>query len=300
VLGPHIFPPGADGEDPRKCPTCGAGRLSLKLGRFGSFVGCSNYPECRYTRQLGQTAEEAGNNGPRVLGTDPETGEDVTVRSGRFGPYIQRGEGEKPQRASIPKGTDAASMDFEYALRLLSLPREVGKHPESGKAITANFGRYGPYVAHDGQYASLETPEDVFTVGINHAVSLLAEKKAKSRSPRGPEALKELGAAPGGETIKLMRGRYGPYVTDGATNATIPRETDPLTLTLDQAVQLIAERVAKGGGKPAKKAAKKKAAPTKKQSAPASKAASSKKKGTGADAKKTAKPKRKTAPAKSG
>ena len=137
---------------------------------------------------------------------------------------MQRGEGEKPKRSSIPKGMDLRQVDLDYALKLLSLPREIGKHPETGKMITANFGRFGPYVAHDGQYASLETPEDVFTVGINRAVTLIAEKKAKSRAPRGPEALKELGAHPeSARQVKLMRGRYGPYVTDGTTNATVPQ-----------------------------------------------------------------------------
>jgi DNA topoisomerase-1 len=262
ILGPHIFPPAADDSDPRKCPNCGNGRLGLKLGRFGSFVGCSNYPECRYTRQIGQSAEEAGSAQPQVLGNDPETGEPISLRNGRFGPYVQRGDGEKPQRSGIPKDVDRSAVDFEYALKLLSLPREIGKHPETGNPITANFGRYGPYVAHDGQYASLDSADEVFTVGINRAVTVLAEKKAKSRSPRGPEALKELGAHPeGGAMVKLMRGRYGPYVTDGSTNATIPRDSDPLSVTLDQAVALIAERVAKGGGKKPKKAAKKAAAP---------------------------------------
>jgi len=272
ILGPHIFPPAANGDDPRKCPNCGNGRLGLKLGRFGSFVGCSNYPECRYTRQIGQSAEEAGSAQPQVLGSDPETGEPISLRNGRFGPYVQRGDGEKPQRSGIPKGVERSAVDFEYALKLLSLPREVGKHPETGNPITANFGRYGPYVAHDGQYASLDSADEVFTVGINRAVTVLAEKKAKSRSPRGPEALKELGANPeGGAMIKLMRGRYGPYVTDGSTNATIPRDADPLSVTLDQAVQLIAERAAKGGGKKpkkAKKAAVEKAEKPAKESAP--------------------------------
>jgi DNA topoisomerase-1 len=267
ILGPHIFPPAADGADPRICPNCGNGKLGLKLGRFGSFIGCSNYPECRYTRQLGQSAEEAGSAQPQVLGHDPESGDPITLRNGRFGPYVQRGESEKPQRSGVPKGVETAQVDLDYALKLLSLPREIGKHPESGKTISANFGRFGPYVAHDGQYASLETAEDVFTVGINRAVTILAEKKAKSRSPRGPEALKELGAHPqGGAPIKLMRGRYGPYVTDGSTNATVPAGTDPLSLTLDQAVTLLVERAAKGGSKrtkaPARSAkAKKVAAP---------------------------------------
>ncbi|HEY4113446.1 MAG TPA: type I DNA topoisomerase, partial [Rhizomicrobium sp.] len=249
VLGPHIFVPNADGSDPRVCPNCGDGRLSLKLGRFGSFVGCSNYPECRYTRKLGQSADEASSEQPRELGADPETAEPITLRSGRFGPYVQRGDGERPARGSIPKGMDLSLVDLEYALKLLSLPREVGKHPEDHQPITANFGRYGPYIAHGKTYASLETPEDVFTVGLNRAVTLLAEKKANPRSRRGPEPLKELGPSASGETIKLMRGRYGPYVTDGITNATIPNGTDPLSVTLERARELIADREARGGGK---------------------------------------------------
>ncbi len=255
ILGPHIFQQSEDGKDPRICPNCGDGKLNLKLGRFGAFVGCSNYPECRYTRQLNQKEGDTV-GGTRVLGQDPATGEPITLRSGRFGPYFQRGEGEKPPRASVPKGTDLANVDLELALKMLSLPREIGKHPETGEPIVANFGRYGPYVAHNKNYASLDSAEEVFTVGINRAVTILAEKKAKSRAPRGPEALKELGASPdGGAMIKLMRGRYGPYVTDGSINATVPNGTDPLSLTLDQAVALIAEREANGGGK--KKKAKK-------------------------------------------
>ncbi|HUJ04287.1 MAG TPA: topoisomerase C-terminal repeat-containing protein, partial [Rhizomicrobium sp.] len=260
ILGPHIFPRGTDGADPRKCPSCENGKLSLKLGRFGAFVGCSNYPECRYTRRLGQSAEEAGAAQPRVLGQDPETGENIELKSGRFGPYIQRGEGENLKRAGIPKGTEVSAVDLELALKLLSLPREIGKHPETGQPITANFGRYGPYVAHNGQYASLDSADEVFTVGLNRAVTVLAEKKAKSRPRGGPEALKELGKNAEGTTVKLMRGRYGPYVTDGSTNATLPRDADPLTVTLDQALALIAEREAKGGGKKPKKAKAVKAA----------------------------------------
>jgi DNA topoisomerase-1 len=191
------------------------------------------------------------------LGEDPTTSEPITLRSGRFGPYVQRGEGEKPARASVPKGMESSAVDLELALKLLSLPREVGKHPETGEAITASFGRFGPYIAHQGQYASLDAADEVFTVGINRAVSLLAEKKAKSKSFRGSEPLKELGTPPGGATVKLMRGRYGPYVTDGTTNATIPRQMEPLSVTLEQAQALIAERAAKG---PPKKKTKKRAA----------------------------------------
>jgi DNA topoisomerase-1 len=259
MLGAHIFPSTEPGEDPRKCPGCGAGQLSLKLGRFGAFIGCSNYPECRYTRQLGQSAGEAAGGQPVTLGEDPQSGEAITLRSGRFGPYVQRGDGEKPARGSIPKGFDLSAVDLDYALQLLSLPREVGKHPETGEAITTNFGRYGPYIAHQGQYASLDSADEVFTVGINRAVALLAEKKAKSKTFRGAEALKELGAVPGGAMIKLMRGRYGPYVTDGTTNATIPRNMEPLNVSLEQAAALIADRVAKGGGKPPKKSARRNA-----------------------------------------
>jgi len=267
VLGPHLFVP-VDGEDPRVCPTCGNGRLSLKLGRFGAFVGCSNYPECRYTRKLGQSAEEASSEQPRELGHDPKTGEPISVRTGRFGPYVQRGEGDKPARGSIPNGTDASSIDLEYALKLLSLPREIGKHPETGEPIVANFGRFGPYVQHQKTYASLESPEDVFTVGINRAVTLIADKKANPRGRRGPEPLKELGPAANGDTIKLMKGRYGPYVTDGTTNATVPNGTDPLSVTHDQALALIAEREAKGGGKKKKDAKRKTATKPKAKAAP--------------------------------
>jgi len=259
VLGPHIFPD-ADGADPRACPGCAGGRLSLKLGRFGAFIGCSNYPECRYTRKLGQSESEAANGQPTVLGDDPETGEAISVRSGRFGPYVQRGENDKPARSSIPKGVEPSSVDLEYALKLLSLPREIGKHPETGDPITANFGRYGPYVAHQKRYASLDSADEVFTVGINRAVSLLAERKAKSRAFRAPEPLKELGPSPGGAAIRLMRGRYGPYVTDGTTNATIPRDSDPLSVTLERALSLIAARAAKGGNGAAKKPRRKAAA----------------------------------------
>jgi DNA topoisomerase-1 len=205
------------------------------------------------------------------------------MKNGRYGPYVQRGEGKEAKRSGIPQGTDPANVDFELALKLLALPREVGKHPETGEPITANFGRFGPYVAHNGQYASLESPDDVFTIGINHAVTVLAEKKAKSRPRGGPEALKELGNNAEGNMVKLMRGRYGPYVTDGSTNATMPKDSDPLTLTLDQANVLIAEREAAGGGKKkpkrakAKPAAKEKAAKAAKaKAAPAPKSAKAK------------------------
>ena len=184
---------------------------------------------------------------------------------------MQLGEGEKPKRASLPKGTDPSNVELELVIKLLSLPREVGKHPESGEPITANFGRYGPYIAHDGKYASLETPEDVFTIGLNRAVTVLAEKKARGFVRRGQEPLKELGANPnGGATIKLMKGRFGPYVTDGSVNATVPRGSDPMALTLEEALTLLAERTARG---PSKKNGKfKKAAKAKPEKKPEKKA----------------------------
>ena len=212
ILGAHMFPKIADGGDPRVCPTCGVGQLSLKLGRFGAFIGCSNYPECRFTRKLDAANGEGGDGEPKLLGTDPQTEEQITLRSGRFGPYVQRGEGDKPARSGVPKGTPMDSVDLELALKLLALPREVGIHPETHQPITANFGRYGPFIASNGQYASLDSPEEVFTVGINRAVSLLAEKKSKGPR-RQAAALKELGAHPqSGAPVKVMNGRYGPYV----------------------------------------------------------------------------------------
>jgi len=269
MLGPHIFPEPAEGGDPRACPSCAVGRLSLKIGKFGAFIGCSNYPECRYTRQLADTGDKASAGAEaKVLGADPKSGLEVTLRTGRFGPYVQLGEGngkEKPKRASIPKGNDPESVDLDRALALLSLPREVGLHPESGKPIVAGFGRFGPYVQHDGKYASLSSPEEVFEVGLNRAVSLLAEKAASARAPRGGSVLKDLGEHPElGGKVQVLSGRYGPYVKHGKVNATVPKDREPEQLTLAEAVELIAARSVKGPAKkgpakkgPAKKPAKK-------------------------------------------
>jgi DNA topoisomerase I len=275
LLAPHIFPPRPDGGDARKCPSCADGQLSLKLGKFGSFIGCTNYPTCKYTRQMTAPAEGAAEAVPAegiVLGTDPETGADVTRRIGRFGPYLQLGEpleGEKPKRASIPRGTDPASIDFEQAMRLLSLPREVGLHPETQTPIVANFGRFGPYILHDGTYVNLESAEDVYTVGLNRAVDLLAEKRAKGPSNRrAPGALRDLGEHPDGGKVQVFGGRYGAYVKHDKVNATIPKDKTPESITLEEALQLIAERAAKTGTgkKPsARKAAKK--SPAKKPAA---------------------------------
>ena len=272
LLEAHVFPEREDGKPRRSCPSCENGQLSLKLGKFGAFVGCSNYPECRYTRQLGTSGEGDAQAVPAdgiLLGEDPESGQQVTRHDGRFGPYVQLGkaeDGEKPPRASIPKSVKAEDVDLELALRLLSLPREVGLHPETGKPITAGLGRYGPFVLHDGVYANLADFEEIFTVGLNRAVDLIAEKQA-ARGGRGQQsALKDLGAHPdGGGNVLVMDGRYGPYVKFGKINATLPKEITPDAVTMEQAVELIA---AKGGGK----AKAKKKAPAKKK--PAKKAAS--------------------------
>ena len=258
LLGPHIFPEPAEGGDARACPSCAAGRLSLKVGRYGAFIGCSNYPDCRFTRQLAETGEKVSLNGvAKVLGVDPVSGLDITLRSGRFGPYVQLGEAEgkeKPKRVSIPKSWDLASVDLERALALLSLPREVGAHPEGGKPITAGFGRFGPFVQHDGKYASLSDPEEVFSVGLNRAVSLLAEKAA-SRGRRSANVIKELGDHPElGGKMQVLTGRYGPYVKHGKINATVPKDREPEQLTVEEAVSLIA---AKGGDTPTKPVRKK-------------------------------------------
>jgi DNA topoisomerase-1 len=273
LLGPHIFPPRADGADPRTCPSCGVGKLSLKLGKFGAFIGCSNYPECRFTRQLAAAngsgnGEDAGGDGTRKLGVDPESGLEVAVRTGRFGPYVQLGEqngkDEKPKRASIPKGWDAATLELDQALALLALPRPVGDHPESGKPIVAGIGRYGPFVQYEGTYANLDSVEEVFSVGLNRAVTLIAEKLAGGgRRQRGgtPKALKTLGDHPDGGPVTVRDGRYGPYVNHGKINATLPRDMDPGSVTLAQALELIAAKAEKGPSKrPAKKPRAKKAA----------------------------------------
>ena len=277
-LAPLVFPPREDGSNPRICPKCGSGNLSLKLGRYGAFVGCSNYPECGYTRQLGENGDGAeggdGENGDRVLGKDPYTNEEIVLKSGRFGPYVQRGDGKDAKRSSLPKGWAPADIDHEKALALLSLPRDVGKHPESGKMISAGLGRYGPFVLHDGTYANVETIEDVFSIGINRAVTVLAEKQSKGRGARGaPASLKSLGDHPDGGAITVRDGRYGPYVNWAKVNATLPKGKDPASVTLEEALVLIAEREAKTGGskkaatrKPAaKKPAAKKKAPAKKE-----------------------------------
>jgi DNA topoisomerase-1 len=278
LLEPHIFPQPTDGTPRRKCPQCATGELSLKTGRFGAFIGCSNYPDCNFTRQM--TPGANGSMATKVLGQDPETGKDVTVRGGRFGPYLQLGEeikapkrkkGEKadpnapepvkPKRASLPKGVAPDEIDLAKALALLSLPREVGKSPEDGEPILAGVGRFGPYVKHGKVYASLEEGDDVLTIGLNRAVTLIAEKIANPKKGRrfGADPGKTLGEHPDkGGAVVVKNGRFGPYVSNNGINATLPGDKTPDTITLDEAVVLLDARAAALGNTPRRAAGRKK------------------------------------------
>ena len=272
-LSPYLFPERDDGSDPRLCPKCGEGRLALRGGKFGAFVACSNYPECKFTRKFAQPggANDAVDTGPEVLGTHPVTGVEVSRKSGRFGPYFEMTTEDVVKRASIPKDVPAEDLGLEWAVKLLSLPRTVGTHPESGEPVTASIGRYGPYLAHSGKYARLQSTLEVFETGMNSAVVKLAEALANPGRGRGAARapLRELGKHPRTEAeIKLMEGRFGPYVTDGTTNATLPKSVAPDELTLEEAAQLIDARAALGPPK-----GKKKKAPVKKKAAPKKKAA---------------------------
>ena len=254
-LSPWLFPDKGDGTDPRTCPTCGTGRLGLRGGKYGAFVACSNYPDCKYSRRFGQ-GDEAAAEGPTEIGNG------IELKVGRFGPYLEK----DGARASIPKDVDRDTLTVEMAEQLLSLPRTIGSHPESGLPITASIGRYGPYLLHDGKYARLKSSTEVFETGMNAAVVKLAEAAAGGGKGRGSrEPLAELGAHP--ETAKplqVMEGRFGPYVTDGTTHATLPKSADPKAVTLDEAVALIDAKAAKGPVKnkraPVKKAGAKKGA----------------------------------------
>jgi DNA topoisomerase-1 len=251
-LGPHFFPPRPDGEDPRACSGCGTGRLGLKLGKYGAFIGCTNYPECRFTRPLAianGNGDGAGNGeGATVLGAEPGTGQQVSLRQGPYGHYLQLGEaanGQKPKRAALPRGLEPADVDLDKALALLALPREVGPHPETGEPITAGIGRFGPYIKMGATYKSLGRGDDVLSIGLNRAVVLLAEAKAK--------AARSLGAHPDdGKPVTVRHGRYGPYAAHGGLRASLPRGKDADSITLDEAVALLAAKAGKGGGKAAK------------------------------------------------
>jgi DNA topoisomerase-1 len=267
ALGDHFFPANGNGTDPRLCPACHAGRLGLRLGRTGGFIGCSNYPNCRYTRPLAVETDANGQAAavdlasPKELGRDPATGEMVTLRKGPFGIYVQLGEGDKenkPKRASLPKTISIADVTLEIALSLLALPREIGIHPETGKPIVAGIGRFGPYLKLGPVYKSLGKDDDVLTIGLNRAVVLMAEAKAKA------EPLRVIGAHPDDkEEIAIYRGRFGPYVAHDGVRATLPRGVTTEAITLEQALELLSARAGKGGAKGKRGAPKKAAKPTK-------------------------------------
>ncbi|MTH77682.1 type I DNA topoisomerase [Paracoccus aestuariivivens] len=253
ALAPHLYPARADGTDPRECPLCHKGRLHLKTARSGgAFIGCTNYPECRFTRPISSPEGEVV--GDAVLGTD--NGDEISLKNGRFGPYVQRGEATaevpKPPRASVPKGWDLASVDLERALALLALPREIGAHPEDGVAVEAGIGRYGPYVKHGAKYVNLPDVDEVFTIGMNRAVEVLASKVVRGRAAAAAP-LVELGEHPEGGPVQVLAGRYGPYVKWGKVNATLPRDLEPEAVSLERALELITEKAGKTK-KPAKKA----------------------------------------------
>jgi len=263
VLGPYFFQSDDPNLDPMDCPKCADGRLSLKLGKFGAFVGCSNYPDCKFTRPLVATGDGAAvDNEPKELGKNAASGLVVSRRHGPYGPYVQLGDtegGEKPKRVSIPKGTDPEDITFEIAVALLALPRDMGEHPETGKMIQAGIGRYGPYVKHAGVFVSLTPEDDVLSVGLNRAIALLADAKNKPGRGGAATTLKDLGAHPvDGKPITVRSGRYGPYVKHLKTNATLPKGTEPEDLSLEDAVTLLDAKIAKSGKgntvKPKKKA----------------------------------------------
>ncbi len=256
LLGPHIFPDKGDGVDPRLCPSCGKGQLSLKLGKFGAFIGCSDYPDCRYTRVLSPIGAESGEGdrpGVRVLGENPENGLEITLRSGRFGEYVQEGEAEKgsdakPRRSSLPKGLKPEDVTLEKALALLSLPREVARHPTSGELIVAGIGRYGSYVQHGKTYANLGRDDDVLEIGGNRAIDLIVAKESGAGGSRfGPGPARALGDHPEGGAVSVRQGRFGAYVSHGKVNATLPKGADPAAVTLADAVALLKAKAAGGG-----------------------------------------------------
>ena len=283
-LGPHFFKKGDDGTLIRACPNCDGGRLGLKLGKFGAFVGCSNYPECKFTRQLSSGDDADEDNvpvGDKNIGDDPATGLPIYLRRGPYGPYVQLGDPEtkKPKRASLPKGLPAADLERERAIGLLALPRDVGPHPETGDMIQAGLGRFGPYLKYQGSFASLPAEDDLLTIGLNRAVDLLAEAAKKKG--------RVLGQHPDGGDVHVKAGRYGPYVEHNKLRATLAKGSDISEMTLEEALPLLAAKAAKAPA--AKKTTKKTAKKTAKKASrktTAKKAATKK-----AAAKKTAEPK---------
>ncbi len=259
LLAARLFPPRPDGSDPRICQLCLEGKLSLKLGRYGAFVGCSNYPDCRFTRKLDADPNqpEPEDQKERIIGVDPATSEEVVLKHGPYGPYVQRGTGDDLKRSSLLPNMSPSELTLEQALSLLALPREIGKHPESGKSIEAGINRYGPYIKHD-RFVRLGADDDVLTIGMNRAITLIAEAATKGRPAQ--KVLRELGEHPDDQKpVTLHEGRFGPYVKHGKINASLPKGEEPDSLTMETALALLAAKAAKGGGKKGgKRTAKKK------------------------------------------
>jgi DNA topoisomerase I len=291
-LGRHFFPNDGSGRDPRVCPVCGTGRLSLKLGKFGAFIGCSNYPNCRHTRPLAIEGDAENDASDTTLGPDPASGLEVTLKKGPFGHYVQLGAGNgdaKPKRVALPRSLKPGDVDLDTALRLLALPRELGRHPETGETITAGIGRFGPYIRRGSSFKSLTADDDVLTIGVNRAVVLLAEPAAERRRS-APQPLRELGQHPEGGIVALYQGRYGPYVSHNGIFASLPKTADPAAFSLAEAIPLLAARVESNPRRQrrtAKPAATK--APSRKAGKPAAapkRAASARKKTAGPSARK--------------
>jgi DNA topoisomerase I len=259
LLGPHIFPPKEEGSDPRLCPSCGIGQLSLKLGKFGAFIGCFNYPDCKFTRTLananGNGAQDGERAGVKILGQHPATGEEISLRQGRFGAYVQQGDGEKPKRVSLPKTIEQDALELEQAVGLLSLPREVAKHPQTKEPILAGIGRFGPYVHHGKTYANTGKDDDILSIGANRAIDLIVAKESGLSRRRFGDAAsapsRALGEHPKGGEVVIKAGRYGPYVKYGKINASLPQDADPTTFSLEEALALIAAKDSGTGDKSA-------------------------------------------------
>jgi DNA topoisomerase-1 len=252
ALAPYLFPPRPEGGDPRACPNCGSGLLSLKLGKNGAFIGCSNYPECRYTRNLGAGALEAGVT-ERMIGVDPANQEEVWLKVGRFGPYLQRGSGHEISRSSLPPGYAPEALDLDTALQILALPREIGTDPNTGETVEAGLNRYGAFVQAGSQRRRLEEGDDVLTIGLNRALALLAEpaKRGERVATRAPAKTEELGGHPDDKkpVVYSPNGRFGPYVKHGKVFASVPKSEQGSAPSLDRAVELLRAKAQKGNAK---------------------------------------------------
>ena len=234
-----------NGEPNKKCPTCSNGKLGLELGKYGAFIGCSNYPECKFTKQIASNQNEENDanstfmpNDDGILGIDPESGLNAIIKKGPYGIYLQLGDEKKPKRTSIPKLVEAKGIDLQKALAFLSLPRLIGKHPETGQDISAGIGRYGPYLKYDINFISIPADETVINIGLNHAVVLIGENSEKLG--------KVLGDHPDGNGKVLAKsGRFGPYVEYNKIRATLPKSISLEEISLDQAIELIIAKAAK-------------------------------------------------------